>query len=965
MKITSNNIHLNNIKNIEISKKDVPTFNAAQKTSLLPNVYTNGVSQVNASTPVSYTKIGEIPIPGLDKNASMFKLSNGQRVIILPKKGPTFIRTSFNVGSMNEPDELRGISHFIEHSLFNGSKDLVPGEYDKRLTEMGGYTNAFTGFSETQYYLNLQLLDDKSLEEAIRLNALQTQFPTFPEYQIEREKEPVKSEIDMCSDNYAGFSNSKIIKNLFGIESTSSDLVIGTKDNINSLTREKVLDYYNTWYTPDNAVTVITGDVDVDKTMQLVSKYYNKRPDTSNIHKRQYAQPIPTNKPSRVDYKQKKDPGAFINIGFPIEAGTSNRDINRLGILLSYLASKNSNVSKVLDKYSLNLDFGIERISSDRNSPRVLSVGLYLPEEQVEEVLKVIYEGITDLINNPPSDEDIQDIINEKKNAAKNESEYAEAISDRLIIIDRNNDYNYYNNYPNDISSVTPQDISEMAKKYLDLNKAAICVMHPDATPEAQIIDNYETAKSKQISFGKSEKIKELNIEPKTVSFGKSISVIDSVAEEIPQIKSYKLQNNMQVLMCPANNAADATFALNLTNIQPNKENYRSELNVLEILLNRGSSFKDSAAFSKIKTKLNCNFGFSVSDKGIIISATFPSEKTNEVLPLMKEALLSPNFTQAEFDRAKKVVRDSLENESKSADDKLIKHLMPDSNYNAELKEQLTALDRMTLADCINLYYKNMYNSQASAAFTGAIDSQPYLQDNILNNLSQNFPMFTPYQVGLEYKNPGYKQNTQEVLLTNTEEKAQASIIQAYTYKLTGNIEDKAKIDLLDTILGSGGMSSRLFKDLRIDSNLAYRVRSSNSQIRDMGIMNLSITTSTDTSLTNEADPQNINKSLAGFKRNVERLKNEYVSSDELESAKKIIKTTVLNSQEGNMDRTSAMIANADSYYGQNSDVEYIKAIDKITVEDIMATANYVFKDAPITSILASEKTFKDLGINT
>ena len=84
-----------------------------------------------------------------------------------------------------------------------------------------------------------------------------------------------------------------------------------------------------------------------------------------------------------------------------------------------------------------------------------------------------------------------------------------------------------------------------------------------------------------------------------------------------------------------------------------------------------------------------------------------------------------------------------------------------------------------------------------------------------------------------------------------------------------------------------------------------------------------------------------------------------------MESAKKIIKRDVLDSQEGNMDRTTAMIANANSYYGQNYDVEYIKAIDKITVEDIMAAANYVFKDAPITSILASEKTFKDLGISS
>ena len=280
MEISSNKIS-NNIpfNKALLSNSDKSQNNSAQNSTQLPAVNTIGISQVNSNLPVSYTKIAEIPIPGINKTASVFKLSNGQKIAILPKEGPTFIRTSFNVGALNEPDNIRGISHFIEHNLFNGSKDLAPGEYDKKLSEMGGYTNAFTSYGETQYYLTTELLENNSLEEAIKLNAMQTQFPTFPQEQLTKEKEPVKSEIDMYKDIPSAEAESLMLKNLFGIKSAADDIVIGTKDNINALTRDTVVDYYNTWYTPDNAVTVITGDVDVNEAINIAAKYYNKKPD--------------------------------------------------------------------------------------------------------------------------------------------------------------------------------------------------------------------------------------------------------------------------------------------------------------------------------------------------------------------------------------------------------------------------------------------------------------------------------------------------------------------------------------------------------------------------------------------------------------------------------------------------------------------------------------------------------------
>ena len=350
----------------------------------LPSVYPAGQSLVNSNNPVTYTKLGEIAIPGVKERASIFKLANGQRVIIAPKPGPTYIKTTYNVGSLNETDDIRGISHFIEHNLFNGSKDLAPREYDKKVSDLGGYTNASTNYGMTDYHIRLQLINDNSLEEAIKLNALQTQFPTFPVEQLEKEKEPVKSEIDMYQDKPDFIATSIALKNLFNIKSQSVDFILGTKNNINSLNREKVLDYFNTWYTPDNAVTVVTGDVNTDETIKLISKYYNKKNDYSNINKRHDEKITYNNKPVRMDIIQPNATSAIATFAFAIPEGTSLLDNNKTDVLLAFLSSSTSSLSKALDKDGLSIGFYKEKMQNKPDSAKAIIGTVECSENKVE-----------------------------------------------------------------------------------------------------------------------------------------------------------------------------------------------------------------------------------------------------------------------------------------------------------------------------------------------------------------------------------------------------------------------------------------------------------------------------------------------------------------------------------------------------------------------------------------------------
>ena len=949
MELSSNYIVKNNkvIKPQGLKQANGVSFSAANTKNVeLPSVQTVGMSQVNYSAPVSYTKIAEIDIPGMKEKASLFKLANGQKVAILPKKGPTFIRTSFGVGSLNEPDNIRGISHYIEHNLFNGSKDLAPGEYDEHLKDLGGSTNAYTSSSETQYHLNLQLLKENSLEEAIRLNAMQTQFPTFPEDQLQKEKEPVKQEIDIYEKEARSLAEDEMIRNLLGIKSNSRNFIIGSKENINSLNREIVLDYYNTWYTPDNAVTVITGDVNVDETMQLVSKYYNKKSDASKFQNRKYEELKPITQPLRKDIKQTNNPNAIISLGFPVE-NTTSAEREQISLMLSLLNSKTSQLTKRLYEMGVTADLYLQDVSSDNNAPKLISANIEAPEEKSEEVLKVIYEEITNFINNPPSD---QIVFQQAQNVIENmnnDSEYSENISAMLVKMVKNNDLNYYAETQKAVSSMNSKMVSDIAKKFLNLNRISICVAHPEQVNQNDILANYNKTNSIKNNA--------------SISFGKSVNPKDSLLEEKNNIKHSVLNNNIYLSTVKTDNSADLSCALNFVgDYNPNIS--KAETEVLSLLLNRGSLFMGNENYKKLVEQMNVGVGFGVSSSGINVLGNFSGQKTDQVFALIKEILLNPNFTQEEFDKVKQNVRQSLENSPKDVYAKLMQSIFPNDKAYLSNEEQIKILDSLTLQDVQRTYFNLLFNSQCSASVTLPQENSEFVEQSIINQLSVGMPQARPFVKEKQMQVSLYQPNLQEKIVCDSQEAPQAEIVQSYQYKTTNNLEDNVKIEMLNYILG-GGMSSRLFTDLRENEKIAYAVDSSLYSVNDVGSIELYIGTSTDPNMTTEASPENVNKALNGFNRNINRLKTENVSEEELNKAKTSLKTKLLNVLEGNENKSGLLQLNMNSAYGFDYAAKKLEIIDKMTADDIRAAANYVFANKPVTSIVASQYTLDSLGL--
>lgn len=938
---------------IVTTKQHLPTTNSTKagkdvtfSATILPSIHSSGTSMVNSNLPISYTKIGEMEIPGLKEKASVFKLANGQKVIIAPKKGPTMVKTAYNVGANNEPDNIRGISHFIEHNLFNGSKNLAPREYSQIVSQLGGQTNANTGYSITNYFLTLQHLNENSLEEAIKLNSQQTQFPTFPLEQLEKEKEPVKSEIDMYEDVPTQIITDKVIKDLFNIQTTSNIVVAGTKNNINALTRETVMDYYNTWYTPDNAVTVITGDVDVNETISLVSKYYNKQNDYSQINNRYY-EPIQYNSnPKRQDIIMPNATSADIVMGFAIPDGTTKEDIDKLEILIELLSSPTRNLYKKFDKNGVILEFNQERVQNKPNGARVLTCSANTTEENIESTLKTLYEEITNIANNPPSQEELEIIKKQRIKELNSISESSLNLNNILSDAALENNYDFWGSTTRNIQNITPQDISNTAKKFLDLNKVAICVSHEKSTTPEQIQNNYNTSQKSAPN----------------ISFGAKVSPQKVIAEETEKVKKYRLSNNIETTIIPGNEFAKSIitidFATDELNFVPS-----GTFSVLNRLLNRGSLIRNNDTYNNVKTQNDIKLNFYAGLKGISINANYNDENMQDTLSLIKESLLYPNFTQEEFEQAKKIIKEEILYAPVSEKEKLYQELFPSIKLFESKEKQLQELDNLTLSDIQILYSHILSTAKVHASLAADVVQKPQLQDIFHNELSQGLGNYKSYTLDHSSSHYVYKPNTEAKILTTVDERAQAEITQAYTFPQTKNINDIAKINALNTILGCG-MSSRLFKDLRENQKLAYSVGSNYFSIKDTGIISLHIGTTTESPDPKEGSPANITKSLEGFNRNVNLLKTENISEKELQDVKAKIKTEILNGLESNAGKVYSFTDNKDSVYDTNYCIELYNAIEKLTADDIRAAANYIFKNPPITSIVANQRTFDELKLH-
>ncbi|MDO8559178.1 MAG: pitrilysin family protein [bacterium] len=212
----------------------------------------------------------------------MFKkitLKNGLRIITMPQKSTQAVTVLVLVGtgSKYEKKDINGISHFLEHMFFKGTKNRPDKlEIAETLDKIGGIYNAFTGEDYTGYFAKVAASQlDVALDwvSDIFLNSL------IPEKEMEKEKGVITEEINMIYDNPMAHVGVLWSKLLYGDQPAGWDIA-GTKESVSQMTKKKLTDYMGSQYVAPNTVVCVAGQIKKD-TEDKIKKYFSGSKDGS------------------------------------------------------------------------------------------------------------------------------------------------------------------------------------------------------------------------------------------------------------------------------------------------------------------------------------------------------------------------------------------------------------------------------------------------------------------------------------------------------------------------------------------------------------------------------------------------------------------------------------------------------------------------------------------------------------
>ncbi len=207
-------------------------------------------------------------------------LGNGLRYVLMPNhepKGRVAMYLDIQSGSLHETDEQRGLAHYLEHMLFEGSTHYPPGslvEYFQSIgMEHGADSNAHTYYDETVYKLLLPDGKEKTLNDGLVVLADYAAGALLLEEEVEKERGIILAEKRTRDSAYRRVSRKSTEQGLAGTLVAQRD-IIGTDEVLKTADSVLLRQYYETWYRPENMILVAAGDTDLDLLEKLIKKYF-------------------------------------------------------------------------------------------------------------------------------------------------------------------------------------------------------------------------------------------------------------------------------------------------------------------------------------------------------------------------------------------------------------------------------------------------------------------------------------------------------------------------------------------------------------------------------------------------------------------------------------------------------------------------------------------------------------------
>jgi len=418
-----------------------------------------------------------IPITTYALEVKEYKLDNGLKVLIIEEhKAPvaTF-QVWYRVGSRDEPSGKSGLSHLLEHMMFKGTSKYGPSILSKIVQKNGGTDNAYTTKDYTVYF---ELFSSDRINLSIDLEADRMQNLTIDPKEMISERSVVMEERRLrYEDDPQSSLFEEVVAAAFKVQPYQRP-VIGWMSDIKSIERDDLYSYYKTYYSPDNAVVVIVGDVYADEIIGKVDRFFKdivSGPARKNITSTEPEQ----RGEKRVFLKREAElPYILIAYHTPIFPDEDSYALDVLSLILSGGKSSRLYQSLVYEK-KISLSASADYSGFNKDPYLFFFSATASPGKSIKNVEDSLYVEIEKIKTKLPSEREIQKAKNQIESSfiMEQDSIYMQAM--KYGMFEMLGGWRLIDRYLEGIRKVTPEDVVKVAKKYLKEDNRTVGILIP------------------------------------------------------------------------------------------------------------------------------------------------------------------------------------------------------------------------------------------------------------------------------------------------------------------------------------------------------------------------------------------------------------------------------------------------------------------------------------------------------
>ncbi len=895
-------------------------------------------------TPHGYTfirELGGIREYHLDSNGLTVLLMEDHSAPVL-----TFMVT-YRVGSRNEVTGTTGATHLLEHLMFKGTPTFNKEKGTQIaavLQNIGALMNATTWLDRTNYFENIP---SDHLELVVQLEADRMRNSLLRKADLEAEMTVVRNEFERGENSPFSSLNKLIWATAFQAHPYHHS-TIGWRSDIENVPIEKLREFYNTFYWPNNATVTVIGDFQEKEALGLIQKYFGAISASPEPIPEVYTTEPEQRGPRRGVVKRAGQLGA-VGIGYKVPQGT-HPDTYALVVLSKILnEGKTSRFYRALiDK---NLAINTFAFYFPLRDPGLfISYAFLAPGASHEEVEKTILSEIERIRTEGVTPEEVTRAINQVAAETAYSRDGSFSIASELNEAIAMGDWTFYVTFPDHIGKVTPEDVQAVVKKYFVEDRSTtgyFIPLPPGGAAQADqdtrtgfVPEAFQYFRHPNYGYSVTHTGRPL---PSTaLTFGGARETEFSVAanskrQTVEGIDLITVKTGVKdVITFTGSLAAGDVFS---------PEGNTMVADLTGQMLDKGTREHGKFALAEALENLGAEISFSVSTHTLDFRGKCLRKDLNTVIHLLAEQLRYPAFSEEELEKVKKQrigsLKRLLENTNVRAQYALSQLIFPEGhpNHLPSLEQMIADVEKVTIED-IRRFHQKFYGP-ASMVLVAVGD----LEHEAVRRAVQK--SFKGWSGGVEY--PEYPRasliNGGTKKVVKMEDKTSATLMIGHASTLKSTDPDYLPLMVGNYIFG-GNFSARLMSIIRDDEGLTYGIRSS-----------LSDDTFSDGqwSIQGTFAPQLLNRGLESTLRELHRWVEEGVTAQELQNKK----TTLIGSFKVRLATTGGMANQILHFVQRGYDVDYLdqypKDIEALTLEQVNAAIRrYIHPDQAVIVIAGS-----------